>query len=222
MNPAWFPDGTRIAFSSTRRGRRDIYEKAASGTGEERLMLGSDVEKNVEYWSPVGKLLLFNVLPGSGTRQVWALPLEGEGKSYAVLSGPADISSSPLSPDGKFIAYHSSESRRYDIFIQNFPPAGDRWPISTAGGMGPQWRRDGKELFYVEGSRLMAVDIKVDGSRLEPGTPHLLFEAPFMTVGRNAYVPSLDGQRFLAILQVQQTSGLSITVELNWMSRLKH
>ncbi len=221
FNPTWSPDGTRIAFTSARKGQRDIYEKAAGRIGEERLILSSAIEKNMECWSPDGRLLLFNVLSGDGKRQVWALPLEGEGKPYTVLSGPADIQSSALSRDGRFIAYHSSESGRYEIFIQDFAGAGNRWPISTAGGSLPQWRADGKELFYVAGSKLMAVDISVKGARLEPGIPQALFEAPFARAGRNVFVPSRDGQRFLAILQVEQTGSRFITVELNWMSRLK-
>jgi dipeptidyl aminopeptidase/acylaminoacyl peptidase len=221
FNPAWSPDGSRIAFTSARSGQRDIYEKAASGIREDRLVLGSDIEKNMEYWSPDGRLLLFNVLPGNGTRQIWALPLQGESKPYAVITGPADIQSSPLSPDGKFIAYSSTESKRFEIYIQDFPPTGKRWSISTAGGTNPQWRPDGKELFYIAGAKLMAVDVKIGGSRLEPGIPHALFEAPFATAGRNMFVPSRDGQRFLAILQVEHTGSPSITVELNWMSRLK-
>jgi Tol biopolymer transport system component len=221
MNPAWSPDGSRVAFTSARKGMRDIWEKAASGVGEERMVLGSEIEKNMEYWSPDGRLLLFNVLPGSGARQIWALPLEGERKPFAVLSGPADVTSSPLSPDGKFIAYGSSESGRYEIFIQDFPHARNRLQISTEGGTLPQWRADSKELFYLAGSKLMAVDIKVSGTRLEAGVPHPLFEAPFAPWGRNTFVPSRDGQRFLAIVQVEQPADLSITVELNWMSRLK-
>jgi len=221
FNPAWSPDGSRVAFTSARSGQRDIYEKAASGVGEERLLLGSGIEKNVEYWSPDGKLLLFNVLSGNGMRQIWALPLGGERKPYIVLSGPADIQSSPLSSDGKFVAYSSTESKRFEIYIQDFPPTGNRWTVSTAGGLVPQWRPDGKELFYIAGSKLMAVDIKVSGSRLEPGIPQVLFEAPFSAAGRNAFVPSRDGQKFLAILQVEETGRPLITVELNWMSRLK-
>jgi len=175
----------------------------------------------MEYWSPDGKLLLFNVLASGGSRQVWALPFEGDRKPFAVLSGPGDVASSPLSPDGKLIAYSSTESRRYEIFIQDFPHARNRLQISTEGGSSPQWRADGKELFYWTGSKLMAADIKVSDARLEAGVPHVLFEAPFANWGRNVFVPSRDGQRFLAILQVEQPADLSITVELNWMSRLK-
>jgi hypothetical protein len=166
-------------------------------------------------------LLLFNLLSAGGKREVWALPLGGESKSYAVLGGPADIQSSPLSPDRKFIAYMASESGRQEIFIQSFPPAGNRWSVSTAGGTSPQWRPDGKELFYIAGSKLMAVDVKVEGTRLELGAPQALFEVPFASGGRNLFVPSRDGQRFLAILQVEQSRSRSITVELNWMSRLR-
>jgi len=221
MNPAWSPDGARVDFSSARKGQRDIYEKAASGTGEERLLLSSDLDKNVEYWSLDGRLLLFNRLSESGTTDIWALPRGGEGKPYTVLAGPADIQSTQPSPDGRFVAYQSSESGRYEIFIQDFPPTGRRWPISTAGGFSPQWRSDGKELFYVAGSTLMAVDIRIAEGRLEPGLPHALFEAPFISAGRNLFVPSRDGRRFLAVLRLEHAAARSITVELNWLSRLK-
>jgi Tol biopolymer transport system component len=215
------PDGSRVAFTSARKGKRDLWEKAASGVGEERLILDSEIEKNLECWSPDGRMLLFNILPGGGARQIWALPLEGERKPFAVLSGPADVQSSPLSPDGNIIAFGSTESRRFEIFIQDFPHARSRLQVSTEGGTLPQWRADGKELFYLAGSRLMAADIKVSGARLEAGVPHALFEAPFALWGRNTFVPSQDGQRFLAIMQAPPAD-LAITVELNWMSRLRN
>jgi hypothetical protein len=151
---------------------------------------------------------------------VWALPLAGERKPYAVLSGPADMQVSSLSPDGKFIAYSSDESGRWEVLVESFPPGHDRWQVSTAGGATPQWRLDGRELFYRQEEKLMAVDIKVTGARLVPGVPHELFEAPFGTLGRNQFVPSSDGKKFLTVLRVEQGSP-SITVDLNWMSRLK-
>jgi hypothetical protein len=106
------------------------------------------------------------------------------------------------------------------VFLQSFPPGRDRWQVSTTGGSAPQWRADGKELFYLQGERMMAVDVKVVGSRLVAGVPHELFKAPFVTAGRNFFVPSGDGEKFLAVLRVEQVSSPSITVELNWMSRL--
>jgi len=223
LNPTWSPDGSRIAFTSTRKGQRDIYEKAASGMGEERLLLSSGLDKNVEWWSPDGRSLLYNHRPSAaGLLEIWQLPLQNGQKPSLVLSGPADTQSAQLSPDGKFVAYHSNETGRYEIFIQDFPPSGKRWPVSPAGGMFPQWRADGKELFYCSSySKLMVVDINIEGSRLEVGVPHALFEAPFWTSGRNLFVPSHNGQRFLAVLRPEQTANPSITVELNWMSGSK-
>jgi dipeptidyl aminopeptidase/acylaminoacyl peptidase len=172
------------------------------------------------FWSPDGRLLLFNTTVARGPRQVWALPLEAEAKPYAVLSGPAGLEPSSLSPDGRFIAY-TSEGRPWEVFLQNFPPGRDRWQVSTTGGASPQWRADGKELFYLQGDRLMAVDIRAIGERLVVGVPHGLFDARLVTLGRNQFVPSSDGERFLSVLRVEQASSPSITVELNWMSRLR-
>jgi Tol biopolymer transport system component len=221
MNPTWSPDGRRIAFSSARKGQRDIYVKAANGIGEEQVLSGTAGDKNVECWSPDGRLLLFNTTVVQGQQQIWALPLDGERTPSAVLSGPGGMAASSLSSDGKFITYWSNESGRAEVFLQNFPPGRDRWQVSTTAGTSPQWRPDGKELFYSRGDRLMAVDIKVTGARLVAGVPHELFEAPFISAGRNLFVPSSDGKKFLAVLRVEQVSSPSITVELNWMSRLR-
>jgi Tol biopolymer transport system component len=221
MNPTWSPDGRRIAFSSARKGQRDIYVKAANGIGEEQVLSGTAGDKNVECWSPDGRLLLFNTTVVQGQQQIWALPLDGERTPSAVLSGPGGMAASSLSSDGKFITYWSNEYGRAEVFLQNFPPGRDRWQVSTTAGTSPQWRPDGKELFYSRGDRLMAVDIKASGARLVAGVPHELFEAPFISAGRNLFVPSSDGKKFLAVLRVEQVSSPSITVELNWMSRLR-
>jgi len=221
MNPTWSPDGSRIAFSSAREGQRDVYVKAANGIGEEQLLFGSAADKNMECWSLDGRLLLFNTTAAQGQQQIWALPLKGERKPYAVLSGPEGMQASSLSSDGKFVTYWSNESGRSEVFLQSFPPGHDRWQVSTMGGSSPQWRADGKELFYVQRGRLMAADVTVTGARLAAGVPRELFQAPFSTAGRNLFVPSRDGEKFLAVVRVEEVRSPSITVELNWMSRMK-
>jgi len=210
LNPAWSPDGARIAFTSNRKGQRDIYEKQADGIGEERLLLTSDTEKNVNAGCRTAGRSCSTCCR---RREAGGMGIVGRGRGEVPrraqwAGGYPELTAVP---DGKFIAYSATESGRSEIFVQNFPPAGNRWPISTAGGRSPQWRRDGKELFYVAGSSLMAVDIKVEGARLVPRAPRVLFDAPFANAGRNVFVPSRDGQRFLAILQLEQPGSRSIT-----------
>jgi eukaryotic-like serine/threonine-protein kinase len=219
-NATWSPDGNRIAFMSSRKGQRDIYVKAASGVGEEKELLVSDLRKNPEDWSPDGKVLLFNFRDPARPPEVWALPMEGGGEPYPLLAGPAEIQQAQLSPDGKFVVYRSMETGRTEIYVQSFPPGAGRWQISTEGGTNPQWRSDGKELYYLQNDRLMAVPIRSSDLRLEAGKPELLFEAPFGPTGRSSYVPSRDGQRFLVNMRAEQP-GHPLTVVLNWASELK-
>ena len=149
------------------------------------------------------------------------MPLFGDRKPFAVIAGPGFMTESRVSPNGKWIAYNSNESGGAEIYVQNFPPAGGRWQISTEGGSDPSWNLNGKELFYLSGDRLMAVDVKTDTDRFEPGTPHLLFEAPIGNTLRNAYVVAPDGQKFLVNTRVQTTNSLPMTVVLNWPAEVK-
>src|SRR5262249_30450438 len=128
-----------------------------------------------------------------------------------------------FSPDGKWIAFMSNESGRYEIYVQPFPAGGNKFPISTNGGSQVRWRRDGAGLFYVTlDSRLMAVPIRLPagGRAPEVGTPVALFEAPLggaIEQGdfRYQYGVSADGQRFL-MTAVDRPATPPIAVILNW------
>ena len=222
FNPAWSPDGLRIVFVSDRKGHRDLWQKAASGVGQEEIVLESDADKSLEDWTRDGRYLIFNhVLPGQ-KREIWAMPLFGDRKPFAVITGPGTLVEGHVSPNGKWIAYNSNESGKAEIYVQNFPPAGGRWQVSTEGGSEPSWNPNGKELFYLNGDKLMAVDVKTETDRFDAGTPRLLFEAPVGNTLRNAYVVAPDGQRFLVNLRFQNTNVLPMIVVLNWPAGVRH
>ncbi|HTS29576.1 MAG TPA: protein kinase [Bryobacteraceae bacterium] len=221
FNPAWSPDGRQIAFTSTRRGPRDIFLKAASGTGSDEFLLTLGIESNIEDWTRDGKYLIFNSTSQGASRGVYGLPLSGERKPFPVLQSSFVQDMAQVSPNGKWIVYHSVESGKDEIYVQSFPPTGGKWQISNATGREPQWSRDGKELYYIEGTtRLMAVSVQAAGDRLEAGIPKMLFEAPFVSTGRNAFVVTSDG-RFLAIVRNEAGNTLPMTVVLNWRAGLK-
>ena len=121
----------------------------------------------------------------------------------------------------KWVAYQSAESGRFEIFVQNFPPSGGKWQVSTAGGDEPYWRHDGKELYFFEGKRLMAVEVKSDGQFSLSGVPKPLFEVRLETeVQRSRYQVAANGQKFLAVVPLESTSP-PITVVTNWIAGLK-
>src|SRR5262249_49358464 len=141
MNPVWSPDDSRIAFSSDRKGVRDLYVKSANGAGEDQLLLQTGIQKSALDWAPNGHALLYH-----SDGKLWELPFPAERKPRVVLEGRREISyQATFSPDGKWLAYRSSESGRSEIYVQPYPAGGGRFQISNAGGDEPSWRRDGKE-----------------------------------------------------------------------------
>jgi Tol biopolymer transport system component len=224
FNPVWSPDGSRIAFSSDRKGRRDLYVKSASGSGEEELLLESNLNKNLEDWSPDGRTLLYNQqVPGSGN-DIWTFSLETR-QPQSFVQTQFNEDQARFSPDGKWIAYTSNESGQYEIYVQPFARSGARgkWVISSGGGQGPQWRADGKELFYVSlqsPARIMAVDIEEKDGAIVHATPHALFETRLINPGRNRWTVTPDGKRFLALVPVERKLANTLNVILNWPSLL--
>lgn len=128
-----------------------------------------------------------------------------------------------FSPDGRWLAYESSESGRAEVYVQPFPSTGAKWSISRNGGRLPRWRRDGKELFYVTAEGKLAAVPIVAGETFQAGDPSELFDISFSPTGVNPYpyAVSADGQRFLVITPDETASTTAISVVLNWTAALR-
>ena len=196
----WSPDGSRIAFSSDRKGPFDIYVKDASGASEAQPLVETPHWKYAESWSPDGGTLAFRQIDPKTRGDIWLLPMRGDRKPSPLIQTPADERNAAFSPDGRFIAYGSDESGREEVYVQAVPASGAKWQMSSGGGSAPAWRSDGKELFFVGvGRTVMAVPITRDGERLQPGPPRLLFTSPspLITAQGRDFTVSPDGERFL-------------------------
>ncbi len=228
FNPTWSPDGKQIAFTGTSKHHRDIYVMDAHGTRAPELLLESPEQKNVEQWSSDGKYLVYNTNPTPGSPQnLYVLPLFGDRKPIAMLTSPFIEDMGQISPNGKWLAYRSNESGTSEVYVLAFAPndpaARRKWRISTDGGMEPQWRADGKELFYLNGSTLMSIDVKGDGREFEAGLPKVLFDTILTSnITRNRYTVSRDGQRFLMVTMPKDQVHPEIHVLVNWEATLRH
>ncbi len=223
--PVWSPDGARIAFSSSRDGPDSIYQKVASGAGSDELLLKASGDPIVPTdWSSDGRYLLYASQNAKTGLDLWVLPLEGDRKPAIYLQTPFNERQSRFSPDGKFIAYASDESGRYEVYVQPFPASGAKWMISSGGGAYPRWRRDGREIYYLSsGNKLMAVEVKT-APKFEAALPQPLFDARLFTglnLGVFPYAPAANGQRFLINSVQGETASAPITIVQNWTSGVK-
>jgi Tol biopolymer transport system component len=148
----------------------------------------------------------------------------GDHKEEQFLATPFDEGAPQFSPDGRWLAYVSNESGRYEIYVQPYPGPGGKWQISTEGGTEPVWNPNGRELFYRSGDKMMAVDVATQPS-FTVGKAHVLFEGPYQPSWTSAqnYDVSPDGQRFLMLKPVESTEAAptQINVVLNWFEELK-
>jgi dipeptidyl aminopeptidase/acylaminoacyl peptidase len=215
MNPVWSPDGERIAFSSSRKGRRDLYVKNASGAGDEQVLFESGDPKSMMDWSADGRHVLFTG---------FVLPLDGERTPVRL---PPGVTNPKVSPDGRWLAYYSNESGRLEIYVQSFPAllagrSAGKWLISMAGGWQPEWGRDSREIFYVglDGT-LMAASVTASGPAFETTPPKPLFSVRLDPAARRAhYQPAANGQRFLVAQLLEQETANRLTVVVNWSAGL--
>ncbi len=173
-------------------------------------------------WSPDGHVLLYKSNDPKTSFDLWALQINGDRKPFSVVKTNFQEREGQFSPDGKWLAYQSDESGRFEIYVQPFPGPGSKVQVSTNGGAQVRWRRDGKELFYIGlDDRLMAVPIELDskGGTAELGKPVALFATHIggALQGPNTqqYIVSPDGQRFLMNTMVNDLTS-PITLILNW------
>jgi dipeptidyl aminopeptidase/acylaminoacyl peptidase len=187
-------------------------------------VLVSDNDKNVEDWSWAGKYLVYNQGQSSDPKDIYLLPVNGERRPIPFATGPYSEDNGAISPNGRWLAYRSGESGPMQIYVQPVPGAGmpaGKWQVSTAGGSQPQWRRDGKELYFVSRDKVWAVRVKTEGPSFEAGTPVALFSFRAGPSLRNHFTVTADGQRFLVDTPAEVGDTEQFNVLLNWPATFK-
>jgi Tol biopolymer transport system component len=223
--PIWTPDGRRIAFGTYRAGFVNIFWKlAGSNDAPEALLINRDERKFPASWSSDGSKLIYNTLNPQTGGDIWCLPI-GE-KPQPLHRTRFQEGQARLSPDGRWLAYVSNESGQKEVYVRSFLGQEKVMPISTGGGSEPVWSHSGRELFYRNGNRMMAVDI-IALSEFKPGKPRILFEGAdafddnSLIIGVG-YDISVDDQRFLMIVsEGHGATTTQINVVVNWFEELK-
>jgi serine/threonine-protein kinase len=215
----WSPDGRYIAYRSRKgKGNLNIFRKAADGTGDDALFVESAENKLPLDWSADGHYLLYAAESAKTGSDIYALSVDDR-KSAPVAATNAEEFAGRFSPDGGWIAFGANETGRSEIYVQPFPGTGGKSaPISTNGGTAPQWRPDGKEMFYLGlDNRVMSVPVTLrTNAQIDAGTPMPLFS---LRPGSEFQV--VDGQRFLIDAPTEGSSAMPITLILNWAGRRK-
>ncbi len=217
-NPVWTPDGMRLTFASVTEGKPSVASVPADGSGAPQH---APVESFylLSSWSPDGKALTFD-RGVSGRLSIWVVsgPVGGgDLKPRPFLQSQFRAAGAQFSPDGRWIAYYSDETGRNEVYVQPYPGPGGKWPVSTDGGAYPKWARNGRELFYRNTEKMMAVDVSLTPG-FRAGTPKVLFEGRYGI----SYDVAPDGKRFLMTKSGDEAPARArIHVIVEWFEELR-
>ncbi len=218
----WTPDGKRLTFASNRTGQGKIYWMPADGSGEAEPLIATPLFNPIpSSWSP-DHVLVYSEGPANES-DLWVLLLEGERTPQPFLATQFNERQPMFSPDGRWISFTSDRSGREEVYVKPYAVEGGIVAISTDGGTAPRWARDGKELFYRNGDKMMVVSVETEPT-FQAETPRLLFEEAYdyysLALTFN-YDISPDGQRFVMVEASEQPARTQIHVVLNWFEELK-
>jgi serine/threonine-protein kinase len=219
LRPVWAADGQRVAFLSNKDGAMAIYWQLADGGGLERLSDGHALLFPYAF-SPDGQLL---VVIGVNPFDVEILRLNDH-RVTPLLEPSVHATMPQFSPDGHWLAYASDVSGRAEVYVRPYPGPDKTVQISSAGGTEPVWTRNGRELVYRDGEKMMAVDIATQPI-LSPGKPHVLFSGTYTGQGFPSnvldYDVSADGEYFVMTRSEEQPAVTQINIVLNWFEEVK-
>jgi len=211
----WSPDETRIAFGS---GSRIVW-RAADGSGGTTVVAERESIPFVDSWSPDGSLLAFEETNPATGWDIWVVPVEGDHKPSPFLATSFNETDGTFSPDGRFMAYTSDESGRFEVYVRAYPGPGGKVTVSTEGGSEARWSLVGTELFYRRGYQVLSVPVSTRPT-FTAGKPRVLFEGDYSLAptGHAHYDVSPDGKTFAMVETIAKTR---IDVVLNWGEELK-
>lgn len=223
--PIWTADGKTVVYMSAQSGVPHIYAKQADGSGSEKpVQVTKDGMDIPDSFSPDGRYLVYErkLVNSEATYHLWALPMFGDGKPFSVVQTTFEERDGEVSPDGKWMAYRNNESGRWEIYITAFPGGGAKWQVSTNGGSNPRWRKDGRELFFLDPSEnIVAVDVNTSGSAVTLGVPHTLFQALGIQPEYGPFDITADGKKFLLNSGNLKEGSAPFTLIQNWPAELK-
>ena len=196
----WSRDGRSVVFNSGRNGGLDLYQAAPTATSAfpgQPLLVDRDAKWPVS-WSADGAFILYVTSSQATGNDIWVLPLSGDRKPYPFLRTAVQENWAAFSPNGRWVAYSSTETGQAEVYVTPFPKSGAKWLVSRNGGFQARWRRDGRELFFMApDSMLMAAAVNGDGQDFEVSGVKALFATRFPYAPYHAFDVAADGQRFL-------------------------
>jgi Tol biopolymer transport system component/predicted Ser/Thr protein kinase len=234
QDPVWAPDGQNLVFWSSNPAAPGIYSIRADGSGVAQRLTDGNMTSIPRSISPDGKRLAMTQTSSGGPVEIWTAPLDGDaghprlGRAEPFRQTRFNTISPAFSPDGRWLAYFTSEPGKHGLWVVPFPGPGDGWLVSSSGDS-PIWSRNGRELFFAAGGRtMMVVDYKAKGDALEFGvprvwTPHALLDLGSPPVGTLDLAP--DGKRFAVVLNANGTADplpiTHLTFLLNFFDELR-
>ncbi len=213
--PVWSPDGASIVFAADWDGIPHLFLQGLDGAKAIPLLPSGPRVQFPMDWSPDGRFILYAMRDPMNDWDLWALPLQGDKTPIPVADTKFYESQGTFSPDGRWIAYVSDESGAREVYIAPFQHAGERKRVSSEGGAEPRWRHDGRELFYLSGSRMMSVAVRLSDS-IELAPPTQLFSP-----AEPGYDVSTDGKTFIERRPSGPDDSRFPVVMLNWPASLK-
>jgi eukaryotic-like serine/threonine-protein kinase len=218
--PVWSPDSRRIAYVTQRDEGLVIVSKPADGTGSETELWRGKSACRPGSWSLDGKYIaVVCSQDDQANDDVYVLTVGSTAELQPFVATQFSDWGPRFSPDGKWIAYISDSSGQYEVYVRPYPAAGSQVQISNNGGEEPVWSRDGRQLFYRNGTQWMSVGVATTGDfRASP--PTLAFEGPYVNVPGISYDVASDG-RFILIAGPPESPMKSVRVVLNWFDELK-
>jgi Tol biopolymer transport system component len=212
QSPIWSPDGQKVLYATEKNGPWNVVWRAADGTGDEHdVLVGPKAQVPIDI-SRDGRWLLIQGGDKFDLNVVPLADLKPAGPVRGISTGRAQVGA--FSPDGKWIVCQAPAGGRVEIYVVPTEGGEGRWQVSTAGGAQPRWSASGKEIFYLEGEKLMAVPVSTN-PRFEAGAPRELFSKPDLRL----FGVDPDGEHFI-LAELPSPSSGSLGVIQNWFAQI--